>query len=202
MRFILLMVSIMHRDADGARLVGDRAGDGLADPPRGVGRELVAAAVFELVHRLHQADVAFLDQVEEPGRGWCILAMEITRRRLASVISRLARRDLASPVDICFVDVLEFLERDADAFCISMSFSAASSMIAGAVAHQVGRRWLGGDFACGASRDWFVAGEHLMKCGRGMRTVDAQVRESCARGLRTSSTMLRTESHRLGGLGA
>jgi hypothetical protein len=55
----------VHRDADGARLVGDRAGDGLADPPRGVGRELVAAAVFELVDRLHQADVAFLDQVEE-----------------------------------------------------------------------------------------------------------------------------------------
>jgi hypothetical protein len=55
----------VHRDADGARLVGDRAGDRLADPPGGVGRELVAAAVFELVDRLHQADVAFLDQVEE-----------------------------------------------------------------------------------------------------------------------------------------
>src|SRR5204863_336034 len=55
----------VHRDADGARLVGDRARDGLADPPRGVSRELVATAVFELVDRLHQADVAFLDQVEE-----------------------------------------------------------------------------------------------------------------------------------------
>ncbi len=55
----------VHRDTDGARLVGDRAGDRLANPPGGVGRELVAAAVFELVHRLHQADVAFLDQVEE-----------------------------------------------------------------------------------------------------------------------------------------
>jgi hypothetical protein len=55
----------VHRDADGARLVGDGAGDGLANPPGGVGRELVAAAVFELVHRLHQADVALLDQVQE-----------------------------------------------------------------------------------------------------------------------------------------
>ena len=55
----------VHGDADGARLVGDRAGDRLADPPGGVGRELVAAAVLELVDRLHQADVAFLDQVEE-----------------------------------------------------------------------------------------------------------------------------------------
>jgi hypothetical protein len=60
----------VHRDADRARLVGDRARDRLADPPRGVGGELVAAAVFELVHRLHQADVALLDQVEErSGRG-------------------------------------------------------------------------------------------------------------------------------------
>jgi len=37
----------------------------LPDPPGGVGRELVAAPVLELVDRLHQADVAFLDEVEE-----------------------------------------------------------------------------------------------------------------------------------------
>src|SRR5690606_15181014 len=55
----------VHRNPDGAGLVGDRAGDGLPDPPGGIGRELVAAAVFELVHRLRPADVAFLDQVEE-----------------------------------------------------------------------------------------------------------------------------------------
>src|SRR6266702_1198639 len=55
----------VHRDTDGARLIGDRAGDRLPDPPRRIRAELVAAAIFELVHRLHQADVAFLDQVEE-----------------------------------------------------------------------------------------------------------------------------------------
>jgi hypothetical protein len=55
----------VDRDADGPRLVGDGAGDGLADPPGGVGRELVPTAVLELVHRLHQADVALLDQVQE-----------------------------------------------------------------------------------------------------------------------------------------
>src|SRR5262249_51818513 len=55
----------VHRDADRPRLVGDRAGNRLPDPPRRIGRELVAAAVLELVHRLHQADVPFLDQVEE-----------------------------------------------------------------------------------------------------------------------------------------
>ena len=55
----------MHRDADGAGLVCDGAGDGLTDPPGGVGRELVTATVFKLVHRLHQANVAFLNEVEE-----------------------------------------------------------------------------------------------------------------------------------------
>src|SRR5579872_6115699 len=55
----------VHRNADGAGLVGNGAGNGLPDPPRGVGRELIAAAVLEFVHRLHQTDVAFLNQVEE-----------------------------------------------------------------------------------------------------------------------------------------
>src|SRR4051812_10970239 len=54
----------VHGDADGARLVGDGAGDRLADPPRGVGTELVALAVLELLHGADQSDVAFLDQVE------------------------------------------------------------------------------------------------------------------------------------------
>src|SRR5262249_27288082 len=44
----------VHRNTDGAGLIGDSAGDGLANPPRGVRGELVAAAVFELVHGFHQ----------------------------------------------------------------------------------------------------------------------------------------------------
>jgi hypothetical protein len=61
-----LIVSIMCTgNADRARLIRDRARDRLTDPPRRIGRELVAAAVFELVDRLHQADVAFLNEIEE-----------------------------------------------------------------------------------------------------------------------------------------
>src|SRR6202521_1809643 len=55
----------VHRNTDGACLVGDRARDGLADPPCRVRRTLVPPAPLELVHRLHQADVAFLNQVEK-----------------------------------------------------------------------------------------------------------------------------------------
>ena len=55
----------MHRDADRAGLIGDRAGDRLPDPPGRIGREFIAAPIFELIDRLHQADIAFLDQIEE-----------------------------------------------------------------------------------------------------------------------------------------
>ena len=52
-------------DAHRPRLVGDGAGDGLADPPGGVGGELEALGVVELLDRPHQAEVALLDEVEE-----------------------------------------------------------------------------------------------------------------------------------------
>ena len=52
-------------DTDRAGLVGHRPGDGLPDPPRGVGRELVALGVVELLDRTDEAKVAFLDEVED-----------------------------------------------------------------------------------------------------------------------------------------
>src|SRR5579863_237248 len=55
----------VYRQANGARLVGQGPADGLANPPRRIGGKLIAAAVLELVDGLHQADVAFLNQVEE-----------------------------------------------------------------------------------------------------------------------------------------
>ena len=55
----------VHRNTNGPGLVGDGSGNSLANPPGGVGGELIAPAVLELVHRLHQADVAFLNEIEE-----------------------------------------------------------------------------------------------------------------------------------------
>src|SRR6516164_11402582 len=51
--------------ADGARLILELTTDRLSNPPGSVGRELEATSIFELVDCLHQADVTFLDQVEE-----------------------------------------------------------------------------------------------------------------------------------------
>ena len=55
----------VHRDADRTRLVRHRAGDRLTNPPGGVSRELVALRVVELFDGTDEAQVAFLDQVQE-----------------------------------------------------------------------------------------------------------------------------------------
>ena len=55
----------VHRDTNRTRLIGNCTSNRLPNPPRGISRELIPAPVFELVHRLHQADVTLLNQVEE-----------------------------------------------------------------------------------------------------------------------------------------
>ena len=55
----------MDGDADRPALVGDRPGDRLADPPGGVGGELVAAAVVELLDGADEAHRPLLDEIQE-----------------------------------------------------------------------------------------------------------------------------------------
>ena len=55
----------VHRDADGASLVGDGTRDGLANPPSRIGGKFVAAAVLKFLNRLHQAHVTFLNEIEK-----------------------------------------------------------------------------------------------------------------------------------------
>ena len=52
-------------DADSAGLVGNGPGDGLANPPGGVGGEFEALHIVELLHRLDKTQVALLNQVQE-----------------------------------------------------------------------------------------------------------------------------------------
>ena len=67
-RHLLVQVD---RHADRPRVHVHRAQDELPDPPVGVGGELEAAAVIELLHRADQPSVPLLDEVEQgdPGRG-------------------------------------------------------------------------------------------------------------------------------------
>jgi len=51
--------------ANGAAGVGDAAGDGLTNPPRGVGGELESFAPVKLFDGMHEAQIAFLDEIEQ-----------------------------------------------------------------------------------------------------------------------------------------
>src|SRR5207302_7169442 len=55
----------VNRNADSAGLVSNRASDGLTNPPGGVSGEFISAAPIELVGSLHQAEIAFLNEIEE-----------------------------------------------------------------------------------------------------------------------------------------
>ena len=55
----------MYRNPDGARLIGNRAGDRLTYPPCRIGAELIPTAIFKLINRLHQANIAFLNKIEK-----------------------------------------------------------------------------------------------------------------------------------------
>ena len=55
----------MHRHANGTRLIGHGSGNGLTNPPRGVGGELEALLPIELLNSTNQTKVAFLNQIQE-----------------------------------------------------------------------------------------------------------------------------------------
>ena len=55
----------VHWNADGSGLISYRSGDGLADPPCGVGGKLVATTVFELIHCFHQPNIPLLNEIQE-----------------------------------------------------------------------------------------------------------------------------------------
>ena len=59
------LVHHVRRQPDRLALVRQRAPDALLDPPRRVGAQLAALLRVEPVHGLHQAHVAFADQIQQ-----------------------------------------------------------------------------------------------------------------------------------------
>src|SRR2546421_6685870 len=95
----------VERHAHDARLLGERLEDRLADPPHGVGDELDAFGLVELVGRPDQAEVALVDQIregdalvlvflgygdDEPEVG----ADELVQRLFVAALDALGQRDL------------------------------------------------------------------------------------------------------------
>ena len=103
---LVQLLDHVHRHPDRARLVGERAGDRLADPPRRVGRELEALAVVELLRRADEADRPLLDQVEE---GQALVAVALRDRDDEAQVRldhRLLRRVLAALDPLRELDLL------------------------------------------------------------------------------------------------
>src|SRR5260370_11030505 len=55
----------MHGDTNRACLIRDSTGNGLADPPGSVCTELVALGIVKLLYCSDQANIAFLDQIQQ-----------------------------------------------------------------------------------------------------------------------------------------
>ena len=81
----------LNREPHGAAAVGDPAADGLADPPGGVGGELEPLAPVELLDGVHQAQVAFLDQVQEGQPGGLVLLSDGHHQAQVGLDERLGR---------------------------------------------------------------------------------------------------------------
>src|SRR4029077_16012779 len=66
-----------HRQPDGFALVRQCAFDRLFDPPRGVSAKLSALRRIEPLHRLHEPDVAFGDQIQQRQTKVCVVMRDL-----------------------------------------------------------------------------------------------------------------------------
>ena len=93
------LVDEMDRQADGLALVGQGALDRLLDPPRRVGAELAALLRVEALHRLHQADVALGNQVEQRQAVVGVVMGDLHHQAQVRLDHVLTRR-LVAPLDL------------------------------------------------------------------------------------------------------
>ena len=85
------LVHQMHRQADGLGLIGERAFDGLLDPPRTVGRKFAALFRIKALDGLHQADVAFADQIQQRQSDAVVIARDFYDQAEVGLDHQLAR---------------------------------------------------------------------------------------------------------------
>jgi hypothetical protein len=71
----------VHRNTNRAGLICNGARDRLPNPPCGVGRKLISAAVFETYRPPSWTDVSFLDEIEKLRvHDWCFFFARSKRR--------------------------------------------------------------------------------------------------------------------------
>jgi hypothetical protein len=53
----------VDRDSYGPCLIGNGPGNGLSNPPGGIGGKFVPLLIFKFFYRLHQPDISLLDKI-------------------------------------------------------------------------------------------------------------------------------------------
>ena len=103
----------MYRDTDGSGLVGNRARDGLPDPPGGIGREFIALRVVEFFDCLHKPEVSLLNEVQKLHPAPHIALGDRHNKPEVGLRHALARRILLllAALDHLFRDLKLFLRR-------------------------------------------------------------------------------------------
>ena len=86
----------MGRNADGSRLIGDRALAGLPDPPGRIRRELEALAPVELLDRTVESDDALLDEVAKRDPASAIALRDVNDEAQVGVDHALLRLPVAA----------------------------------------------------------------------------------------------------------
>src|SRR2546426_5015413 len=82
----------VDRNANRPRLIGNRSGNRLADPPRGVGRELVTAPPIKLLHRSEE----HTSELQSPCNLVCRLLLEKKKIYMSFIVSVIVHSDLSS----------------------------------------------------------------------------------------------------------
>jgi len=91
----------VRRQADGARLIHDRALDRLPDPPCRVGGEAEASFGIELAQRVDEAEIALLDQVAERESAIEIMLGDADDKAQVALDHLLPRREVAGGRRAC-----------------------------------------------------------------------------------------------------
>ena len=103
---LVQLLNHVHGNADRARLVGNRTRHRLPDPPGGVGRKLVPAAIVELLDRADQPERTLLNQVKERQPATEV-ALGDRHDESKVRLDHLTLRRLVAPLDpLCEVDLL------------------------------------------------------------------------------------------------
>ena len=135
----------VNRQADRARLIHNRALNGLANPPGGVGGEAKTALGVELLHGAHQPQVTLFDQIGKTHAAGFIAARYVHHQAQIAFDHTLARRLIAalSQARVVFFFIRREQRDKADFVEVALDGIETGRLVAGRAAYDgcIRQRW-------------------------------------------------------------